>query len=46
MVGIGESLATAPPVAFQVGADGKEWAIQIAWIDLISSNTPTCLISS
>ena len=43
---MGGRLATALPVAFQVGEDGREGAIQIAWIDLISLYTPTCLMSS
>ena len=42
LAGIGGRLATALPVAFQEGEGGREGAIQIAWIDLISLYTPTC----
>ena len=38
---IGGRLATTVPVAFQMGEFGREGAIQMAWMDLISIRTPT-----
>ena len=40
-LGIGGRLATTVSVAFQMGEDGREGAIHMAWMDLISIRTPT-----
>ena len=41
VLGIGGRLAITVPVAFQMGEVGREGAIQMAWMDLISVRTPT-----
>ena len=45
MLGIGGRLPTTAAVMFQLGEVGREGAIQMAWIDLISIRTLTWSMS-